>query len=58
MKAAFAAAFFLASRIGNLILQAVEEQLQVCVGMTEWTIYVINVLTKHPAEKEGQVHTK
>lgn len=64
IKAAFAAAFFLAFRISNLILQAAEEQLQVCVGTTEWTIYAIsvvtkiNVLTKQPAEKEGQGHPK
>lgn len=64
LKAAFAAAFLLAFRISNLILQAAEEQLQVCVGMTEWTIYAIsiatkiNVLTKQPAEEEGQGHAK
>lgn len=36
IKAAFAEAFLLASRISNLILQAEEEQLQVCIGMIEF----------------------
>jgi len=64
IKAAFAEAFLLASRISNLILQASEEQLQACIGMTEWAIYArssateINVLTNKPAEKEGQSHTE
>ena len=35
IKAAFAEAFLLASRVSNLILQAAEEQLQACIGKTE-----------------------
>lgn len=62
--AAFAETFLLASRISNLILQAAEEHLQACTGMTEWAIYarssvtVINVLTNEPAEKEGWGHAE
>lgn len=64
IKAAFAEAFLLASRISNLILQAAKEQLQACVGMTEWAIYArssvteINVLRNEPAEKESRGHTE
>lgn len=62
IKAAFAEAFLLASRISNLILQAAKEQLQACVGMTEWAIYArssvteINALRNEPAEKESGSH--
>lgn len=64
IKAAFAEAFLLASRISNLILQAAEEHLQACIGMTEWAIYArssmteINVLTNEPGEKEGRGHSE
>lgn len=61
-KAAVVEAFLLASKISHFILQAAEEHLQTCIGMTEWAIYAsscvteINVLTNEPAEKEGWGH--
>lgn len=62
MKEAFAATFFRTFRISNFFLQVAEQQLQVCIGMSEWTIYAIsivtkiNVLTKQPAERESGSH--
>lgn len=55
IKTAFAEAFVLGSKISKLILQAAEEQLQVCIRMTERANYArsntteINVLTNEPA---------